>query len=157
MSGDIYVWDTSAMVGAWVRHYPPDVVPGLWQRMDECGSSGRIVIPQEVLEELSEKDDDLHAWVKARRDRLVSPTSAAVMLEARVVLKDHPGLTKTGTGRGKADPFVIATAACNGFVVVTEEQGGSDLKPRIPHVCRHRSVQVCSVLEFLRLEKWTFA
>ncbi|MGL4339394.1 MAG: DUF4411 family protein [Rhodoglobus sp.] len=156
MTSHRYVWDTSALVGAWVRHYPPDVVPGLWKRMEEFARSGRMTVPEEVLEELAEKDDELHTWVKKRKETLVTPTTGDVMLAARAVLQDHPGLTKTGTGRGKADPFVIATAARYGLIMVTEEQGGSETKPRIPFVCKTRSVEAQSVIDFLRAEKWTF-
>lgn len=153
----VYVWDTSALIGAWVRSYPPDVFPALWNQIDALGASGRVIVPEEVLEELSERDDDLHTWVKTRAGALVVPTSRAVMLEARAVLADHAELTKTGTGRGKADPFVIATARMNGCEVVTEEQGGSDRKPRIPYVCQRRGVPVSNVLEVIRKEGWTFA
>src|SRR5262245_15299581 len=135
MTAMTYVWDTSALIGAWVRSYPPDVFPALWEQIDALGQARRLVVPEEVLDELSERDDDLHAWVKARQGSLVESTSRAVMLEARAVLLDHPELTKAGTGRGKADPFVIAAAQLRECAVVTEEQGGSDRRPRIPFVC----------------------
>lgn len=125
--------------------------------MDKLGQAGRLVVPEEVLEELSERDDDLHAWVKERQSTLVETTTNAVMLEARAVLFDHPELTKVGTGRGKADPFVIATAQLRNCPVVTEEQGGTDRKPRIPFVCGKRGVPVHSVMEVIRLEGWTFS
>ncbi|GAB3888761.1 DUF4411 family protein [Terrabacter terrigena] len=153
----VYVWDTSALIGAWVRAYPPDVFPALWDQIDALGAAGRLMVPEEVLEELAERDDALHGWVKTRQSTLVVPTSRAVMLEARDVLADHAELTKTGTGRGKADPFVIATARMNGCAVVTEERGGSQQKPRIPYVCQQRGVPVHSVLEVIRAEGWTFA
>lgn len=157
MTAPRYVWDTSALIGAWVRSYPPDVFPALWEQVDLLGKSGRMVVPEEVLDELSERDDDLHAWVKTRQSSLVESTSRAVMLEARAVLLDHPELTKAGTGRGRADPFVIAAAQLRGCTVVTEEQGGSQRKPRIPFACRQRGVPVHSVLEVIRAEGWTFA
>lgn len=157
MTATPYVWDTSALIGAWVRSYPPDVFPGLWEQMSALGQVGRLVVPEEVLDELAERDDDLHAWVKARQGSLVESTSRAVMLEARAVLSDHPALTKAGTGRGKADPFVIASARLREYAVVTEEQGGSDRKPRIPYVCHQRGVPVHSVLEVIRAEGWTFS
>lgn len=112
--------------------------------------------PQEVLEELKQQDDELYAWLKERSDVCVVSTSRAMMLEARAILADHPHLTKTGTGRGKADPFVIALAAIRGYRVVTEEQGGSARKPRIPYVCKVRSIQCSNMLEVARAEQWRF-
>jgi hypothetical protein len=152
-----YVFDTSSLIGAWVRAYPPDTFPVVWDRMDGLATSGDLLVPEEVYEELKAQDDDLLAWVKQRSDAVVIPTSRAVMLEARAVLADHEGLTKAGTGRGKADPFVIALAKLTSCPLVTQEQGGSVTKPRIPFVCRARGVTCMSVLEVIRAEGWRFA
>jgi hypothetical protein len=152
-----YVFDTSALIGAWVRMYPPDSFPVVWDRMDGLARTKSLLIPEEVFEELKSQDDDLMGWVKQRSDNVVVPTSRAVMLEARAVLADHEGLTKTGTGRGRADPFVIALARLRNCPVVTQEQGGSASKPRIPFVCRHRGISCMSMLEVIRSERWKFS
>jgi len=152
----MYVFDTSSLIGAWVRTYPPDTFPVVWDRMDGLAAEGRLQVPEEVYEELKAQDDDLLAWVKERTETVVVPTSRAVMLEARAVLADHAGLTKTGTGRGKADPFVIALASLQGCPVVTQEQGGSATKPRIPYVCSRRRVACMSMLDVIRTEGWRF-
>jgi Domain of unknown function (DUF4411) len=153
----MYVFDTSSLIGAWVRTYPPDTFPVVWDRMDGLAAEGRLQVPEEVYEELRAQDDDLLEWVKARADIVVVPTSRAVMLEARAVLADHEGLTKTGTGRGRADPFVIALAGLQSCPVVTQEQGGSDSKPRIPYVCSRRGVACMSMLDVIRAEGWRFS
>jgi hypothetical protein len=152
-----YVFDTSSLIGAWVRTYPPDSFPVVWDRMDGLATAGNLLVPEEVYEELKSQDDDLLAWVKERSATVVVPTSRAVMLEARAVLADHEGLTKTGTGRGKADPFVIALGRLRGCPVVTQEQGGSAAKPRIPFVCTTRGVACMSMLEVIRAEGWRFS
>lgn len=151
-----YVFDTSALIGAWVRGYPPDVFPGFWDKLDGLVDAGEVVVPEEVLDELKRQDDELLAWVKERADKMIIGTSRAVMLEARAVLADHGGLTKTGTGRGLADPFVIALAAIGGRAVVTQEQGGSGDKPRIPYVCEARSVECLNILQVIRAQGWRF-
>lgn len=151
-----YVFDTSSLIGAWVRSYPPDLFPGVWEQMSDLATAGQLIAPEDVLEELKVQDDDLFGWVKARAGAIVVPTSRALLLEARAVLSDHPGLTKTGTGRGRADPFVIALAAQRGCPVVTQEQGGSVSKPRIPFVCGARGVECMSIVEVIRTEGWRF-
>lgn len=151
-----YVVDTSSFIGAWVRTYPPLVFPGLWDRVDRLIEAGRLVTPEECVEELAAQDDDLHKWVKARADKLVVPTTRAVMVEARSVLAAHPFLTKSGTGRGKADPFVIALAVIRGDTVVTQERGGSSDKPRIPYVCLDRGVNCIAMLDVITAEGWRF-
>jgi hypothetical protein len=80
-----------------------------------------LFVPEEVFDELGRQDDDLHGWVSERTTTLVVPTSRPVLLAVRSILHDHPKLTMTGTGRGKADPFVIAEAQRRGCPVVTEE------------------------------------
>jgi hypothetical protein len=151
-----YVFDTSALIGAWVRTYPPDVMPGLWENLDNLAQRGEMHAPEEVLAELKRQDDDLAAWVKARSDQIVVATTRALMLEARDILRDHAGLTMTGTGRGLADPFVIALAALKECPVVTHEQGGSAAKPRIPYVCGQRQVGCMNMLGVIRAERWQF-
>lgn len=67
--------------------------------MADLVRAGGLIAPEDVLHELKERDDDLLAWVKDRSDALIVPTSRALLLEARDVLADHPGLAKAGTGR----------------------------------------------------------
>ena len=151
-----YVFDTSALIGAWVRSYPPDIFPGMWDEMEALCEASRLLIPEEVLEKLRAQDDDLFAWVKGRAKTVVAPLSRDLMMEVRSVLTDHPLLTKTGTGRGKADPFVIALASLRGLPVVTQEQGGSANKPRIPFACSQRGVPCMTVLDVMSDEGWRF-
>ena len=139
-----------------MRTYPPDAFPVVWDHMDSLAATGSLLVPEEVYEELGAQDDELLAWVKQRSSTIVMLTMRAVMLEARAILADHEALTKTGIGRGKADPFVIALAGLRGDPVVTQEQGGSAAKPRIPWVCSARGVTCMSMLDVIRAEGWKF-
>lgn len=125
--------------------------------MDDLATAGNLLVPEEVFEELKAQDDDLLNWVKTRSGVIVVPTSRAVMLEARAILADHEGLTKAGTGRGRADPFVIALARLSDCPVVTQEQGGTATKPRIPFVCTGRGISCMSMLDVIRSERWRFS
>lgn len=125
--------------------------------MDALARNGHLLVPEEVLEELAAQEDDLTTWVKDRSDMIVVPTSRAVMLEARAILSDRQHLTKSGTGRGRADPFVIALAAIRQCPVVTQERGGTAARPRIPYVCGARNVRCMAILDVVRAEGWRFA
>lgn len=151
-----YVLDTSALIGAWQRKYPPEVFPSLWENLDQLGRDGGLFVPEEVLGELRRQDDDLHKWVSDRSDHFVVVADRAVYLAVRAILHDHPRLTMPGLGRGRADPFVIAEAQARGCPVVTEERGGSAAKPRIPYVCQTLGVPSIEVLDVIRAEAWTF-
>lgn len=151
-----YVFDTSALIGAWVRSYPPENFPNFWDNLDAMAQQGRILVPEEVYKELAAKQDELMEWVQDRTEWLLAPTTTAVMLKVRDVLGRHPGLAKPSTGRDKADPFVVATAWQLGMTVVTEERGGSAQKPKIPSVCADLGIECQSVVDVIRRERWTF-
>ena len=60
-------------------------------------------------------------------------------------------------GRGKADPFVLATAIERNAVVVTGEVvTGNMEKPRIPDVCQVKGIRWMNFLQMIRELKITF-
>ena len=67
-----FSFDTSGILDAWVRHYPPDVFPAIWSQLDASSKRGEIFIIDEVLRELERKDDGIHAWIKHREEMIVS-------------------------------------------------------------------------------------
>jgi hypothetical protein len=119
-------------------------------------AAGDIVTSEEVYGELSRKSDELHDWVKDRKQMLV-PTDEAVQYRVIELLAVYPRLVDTLKNRSAADPFVVATAELCGAVVVTGEvlTGKMD-KPRIPDVCRARGIRCITFLEMIRELKLTF-
>lgn len=150
----LFVIDTSSLIEGWVRAYPPENFPTFWELMDDLVRRGELITPTEVFEELESKDDDLHAWVKDRADVMVQPTTRPLMAEVRNVLAAHPHLTKTGTGRNRADPFVIALGSIRSLPIVTQEKGGSAKKPRIPYVCEKWGVGNMNILGMVKALSW---
>ena len=151
-----YCVDTSGWLDGWQRYYPPDVFPSLWAKLDELIATGEIVSSEEVYVELERKADDLHDWVKARKQMLV-PLSERVQQLAAELLSEYPRLVDTLHGRSKADPFVIATAMDMNAVVVTGEVASGRLdKPRIPNVCRAKGIGCISFLQMIRNLRLTF-
>lgn len=151
-----YVIDTSGLIGAWQRTYPPEVFPALWDNLEVLGETGQLLVPEEVHRELKRQSDDLYDWVEQRKAQIVVPTDRAVLVTVRAILADHPRLTMPGTGRGLADPFVIAQAELRRCPLITEERGGAVDKPRIPYVCSVRGVESMGMLSLIRREGWTF-
>ena len=39
-----YCFDTSAILDAWVRYYPPDVMPDLWEKIAEMIDNNEIIL-----------------------------------------------------------------------------------------------------------------
>jgi hypothetical protein len=43
-----YSLDTSGFLEAWLRHYPIDVFPSIWDRIDGATNSGTLIASDEV-------------------------------------------------------------------------------------------------------------
>jgi len=140
----------------WLRFYPPDVFPTLWSKLDEAIAAGTIVSSEEVYVEVEKKADDLHDWIKDRKQMLV-PLTEPIQRRASQLLTEYPRLVDTLRGRSMADPFVIATAMELGAIVVTGEvRTGKMDKPRIPDVCGVKAISCISFLEMIRQLGLTF-
>jgi hypothetical protein len=151
-----YCVDTSGWLDGWQRHYPPDVFPTLWEKINALIEAGEIISSEEVYFELERKSDDLHNWIKARKQMLV-PLDEAIQLRVVTLLAEYPRLVDTLRGRSKADPFVIATAMERNAVVVTGEIISGNLdKPRIPDVCQVKKIRCMNFLQMIRELKLTF-
>ena len=152
----LYCVDTSGWLDGWQRHYPPDVFPTLWSKIDGLITTGEIISSEEVYIELERKGDDLHDWIKARKKMLV-PLDEDIQIRATTLLAEYPRLVDTLRGRSKADPFVIATAMERNAEVVTGEIISGNLdKPRIPEVCQVKNIRCISFLQMIRELKLTF-
>jgi len=152
----IYCVDSSAWLDGWVRDYPPDVFPSMWEKLAECVAAGVLKCSEEVYVELKKKDDGLYDWLKAHKKVLVpiDEASQGIVLE---LLEAYPRLVDTHRNRSQADPFVIATAEQLQAVVVTGEKPRGKLDvPKIPDVCDARNIRCISFLEMLRELGWTF-
>jgi hypothetical protein len=151
-----YSVDTSGWLDGWQRHYPPDVFPSLWNKLDGLIATDEIISSEEVYVELKRKDDDLYKWIQARKQMLV-PLDEAIQFQAMELLREFPRLVDTLRGRSKADPFVIATAIERRAAVVTGEPLTGKLdKPRIPDVCQVKNIRCINFLQMIRELRLTF-
>ena len=151
-----YCVDTSGWLDGWQRHYPIDVFPSLWTKLDGLVASGEIISSEEVYLEIKRKSDDLYEWIQARKQMLV-PLDEAIQTRAIEILGEFPRLVDTLRGRSKADPFVIATAVERNSIIVTGEiLTGNLVKPRIPDVCQAKGIRYLNFLQMIRELRITF-
>jgi hypothetical protein len=151
-----YSVDTSALLDGWRRHYPPDVFPGLWTRLEDLIGDGQLRATEEVLQELKRKDDEVHEWAKRQSDFFI-PIDEVIQPVVSSILASFEKLVDTRANRSACDPFVIALAQSKRCAVVTGEKAtGSPDRPHIPDVCRALDVRCMSLLDLIREQGWTF-
>lgn len=122
----IYSIDTSAILDGWVRYYPPDIFPALWNNLDGLISDGRLLATEEVLVELKKKDDEVYNWFHQRK-KMFLPLDEKVQLAATDILSKYERLVDTSKNRSTCDPFVIAVAQVLNCPVVTGEKPSNSL------------------------------
>lgn len=152
-----YCIDTSALLHGWVRTYPPDVLPVLWERITALINSGAIIAPLDVLIELEKKEGDtLHKWCKERNHMFVEIDGYQDKITE--IMAKYPRLVDTRKNKSGADPMVIALAISKDphLTVVTEEKGGSADKPKMPYVCAQENIRYIDLLQMIRDLAWTF-
>lgn len=150
-----YSLDTSTILD-FRRHYPIDVFPAFWERVDEAISSGQLIASSEVLEELKKGGDEVYKWFHDRPQMFVAPVEA---VQKRVIdiMTTHPALVKPSMSKSsQGDPFVIAVAMVEGATVVTSEKPGSPDSPKIPTVCTAKGVRCIGLMTMIRELGWVF-
>lgn len=153
MSKISYSVDTNAILTAWHETYRPANFIGFWKKLEQLIAEGRAFICEEVLRELSKKDDDAHNWAKAQKDFCVPLEEEQIAL-ARQLAKDHPVLAKERLGRMRADAFVIALGQWKGMTVVTAENRRGPEK--IPNLCEASKVPCITLADLIATENWRF-
>lgn len=152
--GVTYSLDTSVLLTAWWRTYPPDLFPTLWDNLDGLFASGHLLASEEVLVELEKKDDEVYGWAKQRSGMFV-PIDDAVQQAVSSIMQAHPRLIDNRPERSGADPFVIGFASVNGYTVLTEEHAtGSATRPNIPDVCSALEVPWTNLVGCIREQGW---
>lgn len=151
-----YSIDTSAILYGWIRHYPPDVFPPLWEKLEEMVVNNLLKATEEVREELVKKEDAAYKWAKSIKDFFV-PIDLDIQFKVKDILDKFDRLIDTRKNRSAADPFVIALALVENATVITAEKPTGKLdRPNIPDVCRYYKVPCISLLELIRIKKWIF-
>lgn len=151
----IYCVDTSSLIAGWQERYPIENFPKFWDRMDGLIKGGRLISPIEVFNEIKKRSDELHGWLKSRKDAMFRDLDAPVQIEVAEILQRFPRLVADKKLRTSADPFVIALARITGHQLVTEEKPtGSLNRPNIPDVCAQLSLSTIGILQVIQREKW---
>lgn len=155
-----YSIDTSAILDAWVRHYPLDTFPSFWSNFKNFANSKTGIASELIKHELKKKDDGCYKWFTENNlDHFFIDIDDRVQEYVVELLKNpnYQRLVEDRKGINGADPFVIAHAQADNLIVVTGERATNNpVKPKIPDVCRELDIQCITILQLMRKEGWTF-
>ena len=155
----IFVLDTNTLIEANNRYYGFDICPGFWFTLLEQHNSGRLHSIDRVKTELLRQEDDLPVWVRDQAPAtFFHPTATPETVEKYSQLMTwafaHPAFFPGAKNEfaTNADAWLIAHAAVNGLVVVTQEQYSATAKRRImiPNVCLEFNVECVDTYSMLR-------
>jgi hypothetical protein len=155
-----YSIDTSAILDAWIRHYPHDLFPSFWIKFATLLETKEGIATELVSHELNKKDDGCHQWF---RDNDLDSSFIELNDGIQTVVvemmknKNYQRLVEDRKGAYGADPFVIALAKLEKLTVVTGEIASKRMdKPKIPDVCNDMGIECINILELMRKENWKF-
>lgn len=128
------------------------------QDMEELVQQGRLIAPEDIFDELTDQQDDLYEWAKAHRNLFVE-IGPREEDRLRKMLAAFPQLAdpiKSRSCASSADQILVALAAANRYVLVSEESAGSRTKPKIQELCDLFRVERIRFLDIVKREGWTF-
>lgn len=153
-----YSFDTSAVIHAWRRAYPPEHFPTFWERITDLIVNGELVISEEVMGELKKKDDEIAHWASRLPENFIMEISDDQQQHLQHIMGNYPRLVDTAKGRSEGDPFVISLSMVFGgqLTIVSEENFGKVNSPKIPDVCKAEGLACIKLVELIRIEGWKF-
>jgi hypothetical protein len=148
--------DTCALVFM-KNTYFPDKFISLWREFEKLISSGMVIIPREVFDEICAQDDKLSRWARENEKMIEDIDEDQLKLTAEIQnkFKNLIDLNKQITD---ADPFIIALAKIKKATIVTEEgfAGHGAKKLKIPNVCSHYKIRCIKTTDFINEQDWRF-
>lgn len=154
-TGTVYCIDSSSLIYC-RQHYPIDVFPGVWERVDALITSDRLIAHEEVWLEFNRGTNFLNEWAVTRRAQLAVAAEADQIGLIQQIARDFPQAIYTTIGEHRADPWVVALAQTRSCCVVSQERGESRPYPKIPQMCERYGVDHMRIFDVMRAEGWLF-
>lgn len=145
---DVYVIDTSALINIDLRNDAEEV----WALVVTLIGQGRIIACNQVLQEL--RDSPLYlSRLHPYEDALVAGDRGNDDIEYLALVgqitQEHPAMCGARGMKTKADPYVVALAEIDKYVVVADETCTHRPNRKIPGVCKQRGIRFLTLVEFV--------
>lgn len=161
---EYYVIDSSSLIEL-NRMNPMDIYESVWKNLEVLLENGFLISPEEVMKEVSKKDDELRDWAKQHKKMFIQLDEFQIQKVIEIQSK-YPSFVDPDKENPVADPFVIALALEKDpqqtiipiekkRIVVSEEKLRGN-KIKIPYVCQQYDIECIDVFELFRREKWKF-
>lgn len=162
---EIFLVDSNSFMTPYRKYYAFDLVPAYWDVIIEPIKDGKIVVLDIVRDEITKGEDDLAEWiVNVDELKIIRHVNEETVNKYQEVLQfvATSGYYKKSAflawaQGGVADPWLIASAAVNGYTLVTEEIGTGVLSTKqqqkaakIPDVAGEFKVETINIYEMMR-------
>jgi len=150
-----YTIDTSSFIR--IEELDGANVLRIWDRLLGPSLAGRLRICEQVLRELSRKDQsEAYRQVLSARDAVLIPPDVQDGTELQRLHDDvwsrFPRMSRPNRGESRADPWIIALARLEQLIVVTEEARRGN---RMPAACAFYGVECITLEKLIRREGLT--
>ena len=145
---DVYLIDTSSWLNIDLRADAEDV----WRLVVGLIEQGRIVTCAQVLQELRDSPIymlRLKPYEVALQAGDKNSDDPTFLLHVGKVTYAHPGMSKATGWKTPADPYVVALAELEGYVVVADESNTKRPTRKIPGVCQQRKIRCMTLAQFV--------
>jgi len=159
----LYLLDANVLITAHNTYYPIARIPEFWNWLRFQGESNLVKIPQEIIDEVEQDEDQLVQWFKKRENReaLVFHEEADPIYVQKVLDKGYANdLSDYEIEAVGRDPFLVSCAFANreDRCVVTLEQSKLSKQRhnrKIPDVCHDMGVQCFDTFQMNRALDFT--
>lgn len=152
----MYVLDSNTFIDAKNRYYGFDIVPSFWRKLIE-NSPENILTIKPIESEIMAGHDELSTWFESNYTTYTYAVDSTEVQQAFAKISEHVtnNIQYKDSEKirflSKADPWIIAYAYVNNYVVVTHEiLASGSKKVKIPDICNFLNVQYINVFEMLR-------
>ncbi len=151
-----YLLDANVLIEANRDYYPIDRVPEFWDWLIAMGESGRVKVPLEIYEEVTDGNDAVAVWLRDNKDALSLNEDVR---EALVTLVTEEGyaadLSDDEIEKIGRDPFLIAYALAvpdQRCVVSNESSRPSRIRANrhVPDVCADFNIPCRNTFALIR-------
>ncbi len=145
---DLYLFDTSAWLNVESRRNCETVWALIKRRVEE----GRIFTCAQVLQELH-GDPIYLVRIKPLEKALLSGDSSdpAFLLRVGKITHDFPSMGKATSYKTPADPYIVALAQMENYIVVADESMKHKNR-KIPGVCKQLGIRCIKLSKFIAAE-----